>query len=145
MRFWDSSAIIPLLVQQGSSTQADAWYEEDPQIVLWTLTSVETISGLQRLARDGLLKESEALTAEERLHHLVGAAHVVVQIEPVKAVATRLLRLHPLRAADALQLGAALCWSQNQPEGRFLITLDAKLAGAAVREGFMVLPPMGGD
>ena len=52
----------------------------------------------------------------------------------------RLLGLHHLRAADALQLGAALVAAYDQPLGSALVTLDARFADAARREGFRVLP-----
>ena len=66
--------------------------------------------------------------------------HVIIDVEPVKSLATRLLRLHALRAADALQLGAALHWTEGHPQGRTLHTLDSRLALAAQREGFVVPP-----
>jgi hypothetical protein len=47
----------------------------------------------------------------------------------------RLLRVHPLRAAGALQLAAALEWAGAPPDGE-LVTFDERLREAAVREGF---------
>lgn len=138
MRFWDSSAIVPLLVEQKSSSRVGAWVAGDASIVLWTLTPVEVVSALRRLARDKALAEEIARQAEIRLTELVGASHVIVDVEPVKSLATRLLRLHPLRAFDALQLGAALHWAEGHPQGRTLHTLDSRLALAAQREGFTV-------
>jgi predicted nucleic acid-binding protein len=138
VRFWDTSAVVPLLVEQEASSRATAWVREDEAIVLWTLTPVEVISALRRLVRDGVLEERDAQLAEERLDELVQACQVVIDVEPVKALAARLLRLHPLRAFDALQLGAALHWAEGHSRGRALHTLDARLAGAARREGFTV-------
>jgi hypothetical protein len=66
------------------------------------------------------------------------ACHVVIDVDPVKSLAIRLLRLHPLRTFDALQLGAALHWAEGHPQGRRLHTLDNRLALAAQREGFLV-------
>jgi len=65
---------------------------------------------------------------------------VVIDVEAVKAQARRLLRLHPLRAADAMQLGAAWEWVAGRPTGRIFHTLDTRLALAARREGFRVIP-----
>lgn len=138
MRFWDSSALIPLLVAQPSSARTDRWLAADPAIAVWTLTPVEISSALQRLLRDGLLAEAVTDEAERRSSELFQASHVVVAVEPVKTQARRLLRLHPLRAADALQLAAAVEWSGGRPSGRLLHTLDARLAVAARREGFDV-------
>jgi hypothetical protein len=62
----------------------------------------------------------------------------VAATDDAKGLARRLLRVHALRAADALQLGAALAWAEGRPAGRVLHTLDAHLAIAAEREGFLV-------
>jgi hypothetical protein len=70
---------------------------------------------------------------------LVETSHLVVNVETVKAQARRLLRLHSLRAADAMQLAAALQWAGGQPTGRLFVTLDAQLGRAAAREGFRVI------
>lgn len=139
MRFWDSSAVVPLLVEQAASSRAAGWIAEDERIVLWTLTPVEVVSALRRLVRGEALDERAARLAERRIDDLVDASDVVVDIEAVKSLATRLLRLHPLRAFDALQLGAALHWAEGQPRDRTLHTLDSRLATAAEREGFTVV------
>jgi uncharacterized protein len=136
--FWDGSAVVPLLVMQGASAKTAAWLTADTALALWTLTAVEVTSALRRLTREGALDDGAVHQAEARLGQLVGTCHVVVDIEAVKALATRLLRLHPLRAFDALQLGAALHWAEHHPEGRTLHTLDQRLAVAARREGFLV-------
>jgi uncharacterized protein len=138
VRFWDSSAIVPLLIEQPSSRQADAWLAADDQMAVWTMTSVEIASALWRLVREGELDPAQARAAESRLDDVVQASHVVVDTEGVKARAVRLLRVHPLRAADALQLAAALGWSLDRPAGRTLHTFDSRLADAARREGFEV-------
>jgi predicted nucleic acid-binding protein len=109
-------------------------------MVLWTLTPVEVTSAVRRLVREQILTEQIARLAEDRMDELVRACHVIIDVDPVKSLATRLLRLHPLRAFDALQLGAALHWAEGQPQGRTLHTLDSRLALAAQREGFVVPP-----
>ena len=139
MRFWDSSAVVPLLVEQDASSRAAGWIAEDDTIVLWTLTPIEVISALRRLVREKAIEERAARLAESRVDDLVGACHLVVDVDAVKSFATRLLRLHPLRAFDALQLGAALHWAEGHPRGRTLHTLDSRLAVAAEREGFAVV------
>ena len=138
MRFWDSSAIVPLLVRQKSSRLAEVWFTEDAAMTVWTLTSVEVLSAFRRLVREQGLQEEGAVIAERRLDELVRTCHVVVDVPAVKRLASRLLRFHPLRAFDALQLGAALLWAEGHPEGRTLHTLDARLGSAAEREGFVV-------
>lgn len=132
--------MVPLLVAQQSSAEADRWLGDDGAIAIWTLTPVEVTSAVQRLLREGAMSERQADDAARRTDELVRACQVVVDVEAVKLRAARLLRLHPLRAADALQLGAALAWAVGHPERRIVHTLDARLAAAARREGFTVLP-----
>lgn len=138
MRFWDSSALVPLLIEQEASPRAAAWVAADAAIVLWTLTPVEVVSALRRLVRERVLEEETARLAEARLDELLRVCHLVIDVEPVKSVARRLLRVHSLRAFDALQLGAALHWAEGYPQGRKLHTLDSRFALAAQREGFLV-------
>jgi predicted nucleic acid-binding protein len=132
--------LVPLIVAQTGSPDADRWLSDDPAVVLWTLSAVELASAIRRLVREGLLGEQEANAAETRADELIESSHTIVNVEAVKAQARRLLRLHSLRAADAMQLGAALEWAGGRPAGRFFMTLDSQLARAAAREGFRVVP-----
>jgi predicted nucleic acid-binding protein len=136
--FWDSSAVVPLLVEEEHSSRVTEWIAGDTALVLWTLTPVEVASALRRLARENALDDEATHVAETRLDEIVRASHVVDDVEPVKALARRLFRFHPLRAFDALQLGAALHWAEGHPQGRTLHTFDRRLALAARREGFLV-------
>jgi len=140
MRYWDSSALVPLVIAQPTSRTVDQWFEGDAAIAVWTLTPVEISSAIQRLVRDGAIAEGAADQAEQRASELVESCHVIIDVEDVKQQARRLLRLHPLRAADALQLAAAVEWCAGRPAGRILHTLDARLAAAGRREGFDVPP-----
>lgn len=142
MTFWDSSALVPLIVAQPSSGLVDRWLDADRAIAVWRLTPVEIASAIQRLCRDGAIDETGAAEAERRTMELVDACHVVIDVDAAAAQALRLLRVHPLRAADALQLGAAVEWAGGRAAGRRLHTLDVRLAGAARREGFDV-PALG--
>lgn len=144
MRFWDSSAVVSLIVQQPGSREIEGWLTEDADVITWTLTLtltlVEVVSALRRLVRDGDLAERIALEAETLAGDLVRRTHVVADLERVKMLACRLLRVHALRAADALQLGAALAWADGHPSGLVLHTFDRRLALAAEREGFRAIP-----
>ncbi len=74
---------------------------------------------------------------------LVALAGVWLEVEPsetLRSSAEGLLRAHPLRAADALQLSAALLWARGQARRARFVSLDTRLREAAVRVGFDVLP-----
>jgi hypothetical protein len=140
VRFWDSSALVPLVVRQPLSRAVERWIADDASVVAWTLTPVELVSALRRLRREGALAERAAREAEAVANDLVSRAHLVSDVERVKGIAVRLLRVHTMRAADALQLGAALMWSDGHPDTAILHTFDRRLAEAASREGFRVIP-----
>jgi hypothetical protein len=136
--FWDASALVPLVVDEQRTALAKAWQEQDRDMVVWTLTAVEITSALWRLVREGALDDADAREAERIAGDLCERAVMVTDVERVKALAVRLLRVHRLRAADALQLAAALAWADGSPQSRTLLTLDDRLATAAEREGFAV-------
>jgi hypothetical protein len=140
LRFWDSSALVPLVVGQAGSAEVERWMDDDRDAVTWTLTPVEIASALRRLVREGELRERTVLQAEALAGELVARTHVVSDVARVKALACRLLRVHVLRGADALQLGAALAWADGAPNGQVVHTFDRRLAAAAQREGFRVIP-----
>jgi predicted nucleic acid-binding protein len=139
VRFWDSSAIVPLLVRQPQTDAVRAILEEDDEMVVWWSSQTECAWALARLRREqsiGIAAESQVLRL---LRDLSEAWHEVRPAEDVRAMSLRLLRTHPLRAADALQLAAALSWV-GRPEGEVLVTYDERLTTAARLEGFTVVP-----
>jgi len=46
VRFWDTSALIALVVAERATARAERWLREDPDVVVWTLTRVELLSAL---------------------------------------------------------------------------------------------------
>lgn len=141
MRFWDSSAIIPLVVAERSSVRAKAWYRQDPQIIVWTLTRVELFSALARRRREDPAAASRLVTVRKDLATAWGQWSEVTAVELVRRNAERIVETHPVRAADALQIGAALIAAEDNPGALEFVTFDSNLAHAAEREGFRVLGP----
>ncbi len=141
MRFWDASAVVPLLADERSSEAVFREFERDPQIIAWWGTEVECVSAVTRRERDGALDAQSLAGALDRLDKLSLAWAEVEPGQRVRQVAFRLLRVHPLRAADALQLAAAIVASEDQPASLPFVTLDDRLALAAEREGFTVVRP----
>ncbi len=140
MRFWDSSALVALFVAQRNSADLRELYAADSEVLAWTLSDVELRSALARLGREGSLRPSDLQTAVMRVEEFWGSVHVVSLVDAVKGRAKRILAVHPLTAADALQLGAAVAASFDEPLGFEFVCLDEGLAEAARREGFSVLP-----
>ena len=141
MRFWDTSALIPLVVAERSSSRVERWLREDPNVIVWTLSRVELFSSLARRRREEPRSESSLLAARRDLLSTWEQWSEVTSVEVVRRHAERVVETHPLRAADALQIGAALVASENIPSTLEFVTLDRNLANAAEREGFVVLGP----
>src|SRR5262249_54904987 len=95
---------------------------------------------LARVEREGKLAHSGLRQAQDLLAYLRARAFEVQPVEEVRARAERLLAVHPLRAADSLQLSAALLWCRERPRGGGFVRLADRLRLAAAREGFLVMP-----
>lgn len=139
MRFWDSSAILPLAVFEPNSTVLRRLVEGDTAMTVWWASPIEVWSALARRRRKGPLDASEERDARQRIAELSAAWTEILPSEEVQALAGALLLRHPLRASDALQLAAAITAAGVPPRAPF-VTLDARLAEAAAREGFTTLP-----
>jgi len=112
---------------------------DDAAVAVWWVTLVECASALARLERDGRLPEPAWSAATTRLSRVARTWTEIPPLERIRDQAVRLVRLHPLRAADAMQLAAALVLSDFDPRTLPFVTLDDRLASAARREGFDVL------
>ncbi|MGH9317481.1 MAG: type II toxin-antitoxin system VapC family toxin [Thermoanaerobaculia bacterium] len=140
MKYWDTSAILPLLLDEARTPGVQALYEEDSDLAVWCLTLVEAASALARRSRKRF--EADALEiARVELERLAESWTEVGSVGSVRSRALRLLNTHPLGAADALQLGAALVASEERPESLPFVCLDDRLRDAARNEGFKILPP----
>ena len=139
MRFWDASAIVPLLIAEALTRRLQALAVKDPDMLVWWGSEVECVSALVRLERDETLDPQAALLAFHRLKQLADGWHVIDPSDIVRETAMRFLRVHALRAADAFQLAAAFIAAEQRPSSLELITLDDRLAGAARKEGFAVV------
>ena len=139
MRFWDASAIVPLLLAEPGRDALLDQLERDPMMLVWWGTPIECTSAIARREREGALSLRAASSALERLRSLAAAWHEVLPSEAVRSAAQRLLRVHPLRAADGLQLAAAVVGADRDTGSLLFICLDDRLNDAATREGFPVL------
>ena len=137
MRFWDSSALVPLVLQQPRTADCRRLLEADAEMVVWWGSPIECASAIARLRRESGLAAQAERDARALLSSLRDAWFEIQPGDAVREQALRLLRLHPLRAADALQLAAALEWAGTSADGVF-VSFDDRLSEAARREGFEV-------
>jgi uncharacterized protein len=138
VKFWDSSAIVPLVVTEPTTSQMQQLLGEDADMAVWWGAQVECASALARLERAAELDAERAALAYRRLQSLIGGWQEIEPGEIVRETAVRFLRVHPLRAADALQLAAAFVAAAHRPSTLSLVTLDGRLADAARKEGFLL-------
>ena len=141
MRFWDSSAIIPLMIVEAGSARVRNWFDSDSEIIVWSLTRVELLSAIARRRREDSRSAAMLTVARRNILRAWDGWSEITTVELVRRHAERLVESYPLRAADALQLGAALIAAEGDPTNLELVTLDRSLADAAEREGFAVLGP----
>jgi hypothetical protein len=140
VRYWDTSAVVPLCVSEPATREVRRLIAADPSLVVWWGTRVECASALARLRRDGRLASAVERRARRVLSALAGEWSEVLPTEALRERAERLLGVHSLTAADALQLAAALVWSRGETSGHQIVSFDQRLRVAAGREGFDLLP-----
>ena len=140
MRYWDASALVPLFIAEPESDRVRGWLAEDHHVITWAWTRTEIISAIERRTRDGSLSRTQRREVLGRFETLADNWDEVTDILAVRLRAHRLLARHPLRAADAGQLGAALLVQEQLAEPLTFVCPDTRLASAAELEGFRVLP-----
>lgn len=142
MRFWDSSALVPLLIPEAATPACARQLDADPELLVWGLTPVELCAALARRRRLGM----DAALLDEAARRMADFEALWREVEEWAAVrrhAVRYLDVHPLHAGDALQLGAAFHAAAQRPYLLPFVTLDRQLAAAARAEGFEVVVPAG--
>jgi len=143
MKFWDTSAIVPLLVDEPRTDFVTALLAREPSMVVWWGSQVECVSALARYEREGAINMDESDAAYARLVDFADHWKEIEPSEIVRESAIRFLRVHPLRAADALQLGAAFIAAERRPPSLEMVTFDDRLADVARREGFVLVDTSG--
>ena len=139
MKYWDSSALVSLLVDEAASDDRRSILRRDHGIVTWWGSWIECASALNRLRREGNLDSGDLDRSLVRLQEFSAGWTEIRPLERVRRRAVRLLRVHPLRGADAVQLAAALAAADEDPSALDVVSSDARLADAARQEGFRVL------
>jgi hypothetical protein len=133
--FWDASVLVTLCVNQTPTPQALV-FESKYQIAVWWATHVEIASALAYSLRRREITPKEFAQAKLQAEGLASLWDVIEPSAKVALEARALLELYPLRAADALQLAAALQWCEGQPIGKVFLTFDRRLREAAGLAGF---------
>jgi uncharacterized protein len=140
MRFWDTSALVPLLVAESASEAVTQLYRTDPRIVVAWTTTIECTSAFVRRHRERLISDDQIAFLLGRLDDARRGWNVAEASEDVRSSAERMVARHGLRAADAIQLASAIETRFSETDTLDLVCLDRRLALAAVAEGLRVVP-----
>jgi predicted nucleic acid-binding protein len=141
VRFWDTSALVAIGVVEPKTPTVQRWMAEDGDVVVWTLARVELLSAIARKRRETPTAAARLLAARRELLAVWERWTEVESVDLVRRHAERIVERYPLRAGDALQLGAALVAAGDDPASLMFVTLDESQAHAAEVEGFRVLGP----
>ena len=110
MQYWDTSALVPLLVEEARSTDLRLARDYDPAMITWGWTRVELASTVERLARNGTLSRSGRRDALDRFAVLAASWDEVIDLSAVRSRAIALLGRHALRALPVADYrGLARC------------------------------------
>lgn len=145
LRFWDGSALLALAVREPASERVEPLLRRDPEMAFWWGAPLEWWGGLLAAQRREKISAADLQKAKEVLDHLRARAFEVQPTEELRARALRILSVHasaahPLGAAEALELAAALIWCRERTHGAGFVSLHPPLRLAAALEGFRVLP-----
>lgn len=130
---------MPLLVAEAGTARARELYADDTEMAAWWATEIECVSALARRERNEQLEPDETRHALDRLRRLTSAWTEIAPSERVRRVACRLPRVHDVRAADALQLAAAIVGAAEDTDSYEFVSFDERLSRAAALEGFRIL------
>jgi len=139
MRFWDSSALVAVCVEEPNTSSVRRMLRDDPGVVAWWGSPVECWSAFTRLRREGVISPEGEEDARRVLDRLGGSWTEILPSGELRRDAGRLVRIHPLRAGDALQLAAALTWASSPLAGE-IVAFDERLRDAARLEGLTPVP-----
>ena len=139
MRYRHTSALAPPLVAEATSDVVRSWLGEDCVIATWAWTCVEIASAVERRTREGDLSREQRRAVMSRLDGFSATWHEVVEVLAARSRAASVPTRHPLRAADAAQLGAALHVQDQLGAPLQFVSLDQRLTEAAEREGLTIV------
>ena len=140
MRYWDSSALVPLLLAEESSRIMEAELRNDKAVATWWGARIECVSAICRRLRENVIDERGYTDSIARLEILEGNSYLVEPSARLRKMAEATVRRQALSAGDALQLAAALALNEDGPGSTGFVCLDGILRKAATREGFKVFP-----
>lgn len=138
MSFWDTSAVVPLCINEIRSLAAGRHWKRYADRRVWCETTVEIASAFSRLVREQAINQSILVKAERRLKGLEKNWIVIDSAFRIIELARTFPKLYQLKAGDSLQLAAALVWCKEFPKNKDFVSGDVGLLKAAENVGFTI-------
>jgi predicted nucleic acid-binding protein len=126
-------------VEENETTKRATQLREDPVLAVWWGTPVECESAIQRRYREKAFSHDEVIQACTRLDAIGRQWMEIPPSSEIRRIASRLLRTHALRTADALQLSAAILLAGEFSSRLEFVCSDERLVQAAFREGLEII------
>ncbi|MGE0455198.1 MAG: type II toxin-antitoxin system VapC family toxin [Vicinamibacteria bacterium] len=139
MRYLDASALVKRYVTERDSPRVRQWLTAGP-VATSRLSAVEIGSALGRRCREGAFSAAERDRILGALEDDFTFVRVIELSAPVVGEAQVLLRRHPLRAGDAIQLASAVWLRRELDQVVSFAVYDDRLKAAAAAEGLPVFP-----
>jgi len=141
MNYWDASALVNLFVEQAHTQKYLDLHQRDARILTAWHAVPECASAFCRLHREGLLGEKELGDLLARLENQSARWFVISSGKRLEQLTLRALRIHPLRAMDAIHLASACLARGDESAPMGFFTEDGRLETAAGKEGFQTWSP----
>lgn len=138
MSFWDSSAVVPLCLNEVHSQSARIYWRRFSEHHVWRESPVEIASAFARRLREGSVDDAVLIKAENRLRSIETKWNAIEPSERQIVLARTFPQIYGLRALDSLQLAAALVWCKEFPKNKDFVSADTRLSKAAESAGFTV-------
>lgn len=146
--FLDTSALVKKYMTETGSTWIETLTdaESDNKIILARMTWVETLSAFTRLHRENRIDLNVLTQTVNVFKEDWESLFQIVEVEKSDYEnAGELLKKHPLRAYDSIQLACALkiysAFAQTAPQAFTFVSADDRLIDAAQAEGMQIENP----
>jgi predicted nucleic acid-binding protein len=137
--YFDTSAIVPLLVYEPTTDHCARLWNEATRIVCARLVYPEACAALARAVRMQRLTSAQMVAATAELDDLVDQVDFMEITENLARVAGRLAQQHGLRGYDVVHLAAGVTIADHDV---VFVTGDADLADAATASGLATAVPI---
>lgn len=102
MKFWDTSALVPLYVHEPNTSVVRELLAADSSIIVWWGTHTECISALMRQVRTGSITSPEERACRHVLHTLAQSWSEIQPSDALRSMAERVWYVRGLNGLDTL-------------------------------------------